>query len=485
MAKLAAFDWPGADGAVWGREWATAGTGTVDTQAGAGRMLVGSSTAFAVGPNAYYSNLGTGLASYDLTVDVQIPTLGTAYIVIGMGAVAGQLASGGQPANGYAVELSPATNNFTVNRHVTASRTTLATVAHTFAAGAWVRVNVTRDNTTGIFTATVWDGQGNPKPATPDYSAADTGTYQGLTRPHLSVSNGSAAVARSASFDNLVLNGTAVPLRWTGATIPTGTSVTSSAIANTAGSGDTVVVAVSGTYTALKAAAGGIDITAAASGIWRLDLTRPNSYAGYQAVDFTVQQHPTAAANQLITFRNTAGANVGYLTHYNTSGLVALQTTVGGTPTIVAGSYTPAALVVGHRMRAEAICVVGLTATTGRLFYQLTDFTDPTWSGSGTAFYDTGFTIDVGTTPLTVHRVGKAGSAAVYSAGGFNISAVSWRDLAYVDPSTDPAVAKAFAAMAYSHRKEYVRWVAAAKREQTRSDRIAKTVEMVREGQTR
>ncbi|GAA4109023.1 hypothetical protein GCM10022415_01950 [Knoellia locipacati] len=49
----------------------------------------------------------------------------------------------------------------------------------------------------------------------------------------------------------------------------------------------------------------------------------------------------------------------------------------------------------------------------------------------------------------------------------------------------DPAAARAFESMAYTHRKEYVRWVGEAKREQTRLDRIAKTVEMVREGRTR
>ncbi|MEZ5235707.1 MAG: YdeI/OmpD-associated family protein [Acidimicrobiia bacterium] len=50
---------------------------------------------------------------------------------------------------------------------------------------------------------------------------------------------------------------------------------------------------------------------------------------------------------------------------------------------------------------------------------------------------------------------------------------------------TDPAAATAFEAMAYSHRKEYVRWIEEAKREQTRADRIVKTVAMVREGRTR
>lgn len=51
--------------------------------------------------------------------------------------------------------------------------------------------------------------------------------------------------------------------------------------------------------------------------------------------------------------------------------------------------------------------------------------------------------------------------------------------------AADPGAAAAFERLAYSHRKEYVRWVTEAKREQTRIDRIAKAVEMVRAGRTR
>lgn len=51
--------------------------------------------------------------------------------------------------------------------------------------------------------------------------------------------------------------------------------------------------------------------------------------------------------------------------------------------------------------------------------------------------------------------------------------------------AADPAVEKVFNGLAYSHRKEYVRWVTDAKREQTRTDRIAKTVDKVRAGETR
>jgi uncharacterized protein YdeI (YjbR/CyaY-like superfamily) len=42
-----------------------------------------------------------------------------------------------------------------------------------------------------------------------------------------------------------------------------------------------------------------------------------------------------------------------------------------------------------------------------------------------------------------------------------------------------------FEALAFSHRKEFVRWVSEAKREVTRAQRVAKTVEMLRAGQHR
>ena len=42
-----------------------------------------------------------------------------------------------------------------------------------------------------------------------------------------------------------------------------------------------------------------------------------------------------------------------------------------------------------------------------------------------------------------------------------------------------------FEALAFSHRKEFARWVGEAKREQTRQRRVAETLRMVRSGQTR
>ena len=39
--------------------------------------------------------------------------------------------------------------------------------------------------------------------------------------------------------------------------------------------------------------------------------------------------------------------------------------------------------------------------------------------------------------------------------------------------------------MSYTHRKEYVEWIEEAKREETRRRRIAKAVELTREGKPR
>ena len=46
-------------------------------------------------------------------------------------------------------------------------------------------------------------------------------------------------------------------------------------------------------------------------------------------------------------------------------------------------------------------------------------------------------------------------------------------------------IAASFDAMAYSHRKEYVRWITEAKKTETRATRVAKAVEMIAAGQTR
>jgi hypothetical protein len=49
----------------------------------------------------------------------------------------------------------------------------------------------------------------------------------------------------------------------------------------------------------------------------------------------------------------------------------------------------------------------------------------------------------------------------------------------------DPEAEAAFARMAFTHRKEYARWVAGAKRDETRDRRVVQALEMIRAGKTR
>jgi hypothetical protein len=48
----------------------------------------------------------------------------------------------------------------------------------------------------------------------------------------------------------------------------------------------------------------------------------------------------------------------------------------------------------------------------------------------------------------------------------------------------DAAAKAAFDTLAFTHRKEYARWVAEAKRDETRERRVAKALEMLHEGRT-
>jgi bacteriocin resistance YdeI/OmpD-like protein/uncharacterized protein DUF1905 len=49
----------------------------------------------------------------------------------------------------------------------------------------------------------------------------------------------------------------------------------------------------------------------------------------------------------------------------------------------------------------------------------------------------------------------------------------------------DREAGAAFEALAFTHRKEYGRWIAEAKREETRQRRVAQALEMLRKGETR
>lgn len=51
--------------------------------------------------------------------------------------------------------------------------------------------------------------------------------------------------------------------------------------------------------------------------------------------------------------------------------------------------------------------------------------------------------------------------------------------------AADQEAAAAFEAMAFTHRKEYARWITEAKKDETRQRRVEQAVEMIKAGKTR
>jgi len=51
--------------------------------------------------------------------------------------------------------------------------------------------------------------------------------------------------------------------------------------------------------------------------------------------------------------------------------------------------------------------------------------------------------------------------------------------------AADQQAAASFEQMAFTHRKEYARWIAEAKRDETRQRRVAQAVEMIKAGKSR
>jgi uncharacterized protein YdeI (YjbR/CyaY-like superfamily) len=74
---------------------------------------------------------------------------------------------------------------------------------------------------------------------------------------------------------------------------------------------------------------------------------------------------------------------------------------------------------------------------------------------------------------------------------GDKVEVEVWRDEAVRTVEIPPAFSallkkekllSVFEKLSYTHRKEYVRWITEAKKEETRTARLAKSVEMLRKG---
>jgi Bacteriocin-protection, YdeI or OmpD-Associated/Domain of unknown function (DUF1905) len=135
--------------------------------------------------------------------------------------------------------------------------------------------------------------------------------------------------------------------------------------------------------------------------------------------------------------------------------------------------------------------------------FVLTDEQVAELGGGGKAFPVT-VTVNGVTLPLRLARMGGENMVGLARAArdkaGVSLGETYDIEVTAADPGTrtvevpdelaaaldgDAEAKTRFDALAYSHRKEFARWVAEAKREATRAERVTKTLEMLRAGEHR
>lgn len=233
-------------------------------------------------------------------------------------------------------------------------------------------------------------------------------------------------------------------MRWTGAGLAAATALTNVNV-NTSGNGDAVsTFNTSGTFTAvIQSANAGVLITGAASSIARFDVARTATKYAVGQVFYTPGEVP-GATMAIYTFRSgvNGAAAAGSFVHYTggTGGKLGFQNAAAST---VAAFTTTVDLVLNHEYQIDMVIALDATTpstTNGRAFYRVKDLTDPTWNTTGDFYYDSGYTINVGTADITQHRIGKVGNNVMNT--GFKVRQLGWADLSTVNTSLTRSTAE-------------------------------------------
>lgn len=193
------------------------------------------------------------------------------------------------------------------------------------------------------------------------------------------------------------------PYEWHGNGLANGTSITSTGIANTAGNGDTVAYASSGTTGTMVTAGDGVEISGGTDAIKRFDCTLglPSRQVQGQVL-YTHNGNGSSGGTAIVWVRHASGNalvvgtnNGGQLIVYDTTGLYTTPT-----PTFD----------VGDKFHVRYIVIVDPTApttTNGRFVVWIKNLSDPAWNTTGEVFVDSGYTRNVGVGDITVIRYCK------------------------------------------------------------------------------
>lgn len=201
-ALLATETWPGADGASWPAQWTiTANSGTATVQSGAGQ-LTSPASSFGVGAMAYLSGM-PARQTLNLTMTVTWASVAEQYTTIALGADGTVIGGTSVPANGYCVLIDPR-GFLVVKRSVSGTATDIGNATPSIGAGTAYNLRFLVIPQTGFYGVRIWSGA--TEPSTWAVSGTDGSPYTAGGRLQLQHISGTAATARTVSFDNLAIH---------------------------------------------------------------------------------------------------------------------------------------------------------------------------------------------------------------------------------------------------------------------------------------
>lgn len=202
----------------------------------------------------------------------------------------------------------------------------------------------------------------------------------------------------------------AIANQWTGDGLADGTSLSSNAIVQTAGNytGSGVTWTRAGSAPTFRTAGHGFETLGAAADIGRIDatITTPQSAVRTQ---IKVTRGPTATSEQTpIDIRNATASMARILLSIDTDRTI--WAVITNTGTFVTGSTAPA-VAVGDVLLIDYVAALHSSPTTsnGRIFFRIKNTTNTAWNTTGEFFFDSGYTLNLGTTNPSIGRFGKTG----------------------------------------------------------------------------
>lgn len=228
----------------------------------------------------------------------------------------------------------------------------------------------------------------------------------------------------------------AIANRWTGVGLPANTEITAANV-NTVGNGSAVTASglTSPGGTIATEGRGIRVVVATSSSVRRIDATVTGTALRTQC-RLTVDTFPTGSDSIIKSVRSSSAAIRAFI--LSVSGRLG----IGG----LANTTLAPAVAVGDRVLIDFVSAQAAspTVSNGRVFFRVVNLSNPTWNGTGDYFYDSGYTLDVGTVEYAQIRFGKVSTTDVLAAPGLLFEHLGWETITVNPAHTSEAQAKAY-----------------------------------------